>query len=72
MVASRTVDSLSVTRRRSLRGGDAVASDLADPRLQRRRTAEIRGLVELDGVNQQVLGEYTENNPEDWTQFGRS
>ena len=31
----------------------------------------IRGLVELDGVNGSVLGEYTEHNPEDWTQFGR-
>jgi len=26
-----------------------------------------RGLVELDAVNGQVLGEYTEDNPEDWT-----
>jgi hypothetical protein len=32
----------------------------------------IRGLVELDAVEGQVLGEYTENNPEDWTQFGIS
>ncbi len=27
----------------------------------------IRGLVELDGVDGSVLGEYTENNPEDWS-----
>jgi hypothetical protein len=32
----------------------------------------IRGLVELDAVDGEVLGEYTENNPEDWTQFGLS
>jgi hypothetical protein len=32
----------------------------------------IRGLVELDAVDAQVLGEYTEENPEDWTQFGLS
>ena len=30
----------------------------------------IRGLVELDAVDGQVLGEYTEENPEDWSQFG--
>jgi hypothetical protein len=30
----------------------------------------IRGLVELDAVQGQVLGEYTENNPEDWAEFG--
>jgi hypothetical protein len=29
----------------------------------------MRGLVELDAVNGAVLGEYTERNPEDWTQF---
>lgn len=29
----------------------------------------IRGLVELDAVDGSVLGEYTENNPEDWSQF---
>lgn len=29
----------------------------------------VRGLVELDAVDGRVLGEYTENNPEDWTQF---
>jgi hypothetical protein len=30
----------------------------------------IRGLVELDGVDGRVLGEYTERNPEDWSQLG--
>jgi hypothetical protein len=30
----------------------------------------IRGLVELDGVDGAVLGEYTERNPEDWSAFG--
>jgi hypothetical protein len=30
----------------------------------------IRGLVELDAVDGEVLGEYTERNPEDWSQFG--
>jgi hypothetical protein len=30
----------------------------------------IRGLVELDAVDGHVLGEYTEANPEDWSQFG--
>ena len=30
----------------------------------------IRGLVELDAVDGRVLGEYTERNPEDWTEFG--
>jgi hypothetical protein len=29
-----------------------------------------RGLVELDGVDGTVLGEYTEANPEDWSQYG--
>ena len=29
----------------------------------------IRGLVELDAVDGAVLGEYTEDNPEDWTQY---
>jgi hypothetical protein len=29
-----------------------------------------RGLVELDGVDGHVLGEYTEPNPEDWSAFG--
>lgn len=29
----------------------------------------IRGLVELDAVTGRVLGEYTEQNPEDWSQF---
>jgi hypothetical protein len=32
----------------------------------------IRGLVELDAVDGHVLGEYTEENPEDWSQFGLS
>ena len=32
----------------------------------------IRGLVELDAVDGEVLGEYTERNPEDWSQFGLS
>ncbi len=27
----------------------------------------IRGLVELDAVDAHVLGEYTERNPEDWS-----
>lgn len=30
----------------------------------------MRGLVELDGVDGAVLGEYTELNPEDWTAYG--
>ena len=30
----------------------------------------MRGLVELDGVDGHVLGEYTEPNPEDWSQYG--
>jgi hypothetical protein len=29
----------------------------------------VRGLVELDAVDGHVLGEYTEANPEDWSQF---
>jgi hypothetical protein len=32
----------------------------------------MRGLVELDGVDGRVLGEYTEPNPEDWSKFGLS
>ena len=31
----------------------------------------MRGLVELDAVDGHVMGEYTELNPEDWSQFGR-
>lgn len=31
----------------------------------------VRGLVELDAVDGHVLGEYTETNPEDWTQYPR-
>jgi hypothetical protein len=31
----------------------------------------VRGLVELDAVDGHVLGEYTERNPEDWTQYPR-
>jgi hypothetical protein len=31
----------------------------------------VRGLVELDAVDGRVLGDYTENNPEDWTQYPR-
>jgi hypothetical protein len=31
----------------------------------------VRGLVELDAVDGHVLGEYTEQNPEDWTQYPR-
>jgi hypothetical protein len=30
----------------------------------------VRGLVELDAVDGHVLGEYTETNPEDWSEFG--
>lgn len=29
----------------------------------------VRGLVELDAVDGGVLGEYTEDNPEDWSQY---
>src|SRR5262249_48858382 len=29
----------------------------------------MRGLVELDAVDGEVLGEYTEENPEDWSQY---
>jgi hypothetical protein len=32
----------------------------------------IRGLVELDAVDGRVLGEYTERNPEDWSDLGLS
>ena len=32
----------------------------------------IRGLVELDAVDGAVLGEYTEHNPEDWSQLASS
>ncbi len=28
-----------------------------------------RGLVELDAVDGEVLGDYTEENPEDWSQY---
>jgi hypothetical protein len=30
----------------------------------------LRGLVELDAVDASVLGEYVEENPEDWSEFG--
>lgn len=30
----------------------------------------MRGLVELDAVDAEVIGEYTEPNPEDWSEFG--
>ena len=30
----------------------------------------MRGLVEVDGLDGTVLGEYTEPNPEDWSQYG--
>src|SRR5262249_41672235 len=30
----------------------------------------MRGLVELDGVDGSVQGEYTELNPEDWSEYG--
>jgi hypothetical protein len=30
----------------------------------------LRGLVEVDGVDGHVMGEYTEQNPEDWSKFG--
>jgi hypothetical protein len=29
----------------------------------------MRGLVEVDGVDGHVLGEYTEPNPEDWSEY---
>ena len=29
-----------------------------------------RGLVELDAVDGEILGSYTENNPEDWSAYG--
>jgi hypothetical protein len=32
----------------------------------------IRGLVELDAVDGHVIGEYTEHNPEDWSELGLS
>jgi hypothetical protein len=32
----------------------------------------IRGLVELDGVDGHVLGDYTERNPEDWSKLEAS
>jgi hypothetical protein len=31
-----------------------------------------RGLVELDAVNGQIIGTYTEDNPEDWSSYGFS
>ena len=30
----------------------------------------MRGLVELDAVDGHVIGDYTEPNPEDWSEFG--
>lgn len=30
----------------------------------------LRGLVELDAVDGEALGEYVEQNPEDWSQYG--
>lgn len=30
----------------------------------------MRGLVELDGVDGHVQGEYSEHNPEDWSEYG--
>lgn len=30
----------------------------------------LRGLAECDGVDGHVMGEYTEHNPEDWSQYG--
>lgn len=30
----------------------------------------LRGLVELDAVDGRVMGEYTEENPEDWSAYG--
>jgi hypothetical protein len=30
----------------------------------------MRGLVEVDAVDATILGEYTEPNPEDWSEFG--
>ena len=30
----------------------------------------LRGLVECDAVDGRVIGEYTERNPEDWSEFG--
>jgi hypothetical protein len=30
----------------------------------------MRGLVEVDGVDAHILGEYTEENPEDWSEYG--
>jgi len=32
----------------------------------------MRGLVEVDAVDGAILGEYTEPNPEDWSEFGLS
>jgi hypothetical protein len=31
-----------------------------------------RGLVELDAVNGEIIGTYTEENPEDWSSYGFS
>jgi hypothetical protein len=31
-----------------------------------------RGLVEVDAVDAKILGEYTEPNPEDWSEYGLS
>jgi hypothetical protein len=31
-----------------------------------------RGLVELDAVNGEIIGTYTEDNPEDWSSYGFS
>ena len=30
----------------------------------------LRGLVECDGIDGHVMGEYTEPNPEDWSKYG--
>ena len=64
--------SRSGTRRRSSRGAGCVSRPAwrilvysAD------EPPSIRGLVELDAVDGHVLGEYTEHNPEDWSQYPR-
>ncbi len=69
-VASRAVGFPSATHPRSW-GGEACcrvrrgASCSTAPRTRPRT----RGLVELDAVDGHVIGEYTERNPEDWSQL---
>ncbi len=48
----------------------AVAAGLAILLYSADDPPTMRGLVELDAVDGHVIGEYTEPNPEDWSEFG--